>query len=169
MAKPLVGIVMGSDSDLSIMQEAKKMLDEFGIPTVTTVASAHRTPARAHEFASTAAERGLKVIIAGAGGAAHLAGVIAANTTIPVIGVPIDSSTLQGMDALLSTAQMPGGIPVATMAIGKAGAKNAGILAAQIIGTFDEEVAKKLVRFKEKMVEEVEQKAKAVEGLMNLF
>jgi len=169
MAKPLVGIVMGSDSDLSIMQEAKKMLDEFGIPTVTTVASAHRTPARAHEFASTAAERGLKVIIAGAGGAAHLAGVIAANTTLPVIGVPIDSSTLQGMDALLSTAQMPGGIPVATMAIGKAGAKNAGILAAQIIGTFDEEVAKKLVRFKEKMVEEVEQKAKAVEGLMNLF
>lgn len=169
MAKPLVGIVMGSDSDLSIMQEAKKMLDEFGIPTVTTVASAHRTPARAHEFASTAAERGLKVIIAGAGGAAHLAGVIAASTTLPVIGVPIDSSTLQGMDALLSTAQMPGGIPVATMAIGKAGAKNAGILAAQIVGTFDEEVAKKLVRFKEKMVEEVEQKAKAVEGLMNLF
>jgi len=160
---------MGSDSDLSIMQEAKKMLDEFGIPTVTTVASAHRTPARAHEFASTAVERGLKVIIAGAGGAAHLAGVIAANTTLPVIGVPIDSSSLQGMDALLSTAQMPGGIPVATVAIGKAGAKNAGILAAQIIGTFDEEVAKKLVRFKEKMVEEVEQKAKAVEGLMNLF
>jgi phosphoribosylamine--glycine ligase len=169
MAKPLVGIVMGSDSDLAIMQEAKKMLDEFGIPNVTTVASAHRTPARAHRFASTAVERGLKVIIAGAGGAAHLAGVIAANTTLPVIGVPIDSSTLQGMDSLLSTAQMPGGIPVATMAIGKAGAKNAGILAAQIIGTFDEEVAKKLVRFKEKMVEEVEQKAKAVEGLMNLF
>jgi phosphoribosylamine--glycine ligase len=169
MAKPLVGIVMGSDSDLSIMQEAKKMLDEFGIPTVTTVASAHRTPERAHVFATTAAERGLKVIIAGAGGAAHLAGVIAASTTLPVIGVPIDSSTLQGMDALLSTAQMPGGIPVATMAIGKAGAKNAGILAAQIIGTSDEEVAKKLVRFKEKMIEEVEQKAKAVEGLMNLF
>ena len=169
MAKPLVGIVMGSDSDLSIMQEAKKVLDEFKIPSVTTVASAHRTPDKAHEFAASAAEKGLKVIIAGAGAAAHLAGVLAASTTLPVIGVPIDSSPLNGMDALLSTAQMPGGIPVATMAIGKAGAKNAGILAAQIIGTSDEEVAKKLVDYKQQMADEVAQKAKAVENLMNLF
>jgi phosphoribosylamine--glycine ligase len=169
MGKALVGIVMGSDSDLSIMQEAKKALDEFGIPSVTTVASAHRTPEKAHAFASSARERGLKVIIAGAGGAAHLAGVIAAYTTLPVIGIPIDSSSLQGMDALLSTVQMPAGIPVATVAIGKAGAKNAGILAAQIIGTSDEEVAKKLAAYKDKLVEEVNQKAKAVEELMNLF
>jgi len=169
MATPLVGIVMGSDSDLAVMQEAKKILDEFKIPSVATVASAHRTPERAHAFASGAAARGLKVIIAGAGGAAHLAGVVAASTTLPVIGVPIDSSSLHGMDALLSTVQMPGGIPVATMAIGKAGAKNAGILAAQIIGTFDEEVAKKLVEYKKGMAEEVERKAKAVEGLLNLF
>ena len=169
MAKPLVGIVMGSDSDLPIMQEAKKVLDEFKIPSVTTVASAHRTPGKAHDFAANAAGNGLKVIIAGAGAAAHLAGVLAASTTLPVIGVPIDSSPLNGMDALLSTAQMPGGIPVATMAIGKAGAKNAGILAAQIIGTSDEEVAKKLVDYKQQMADEVAQKAKAVENLMNLF
>lgn len=169
MGKALVGIVMGSDSDLAVMQEAKKVLDEFGIPSVTTVASAHRTPEKAHEFAKGAKERGLKVVIAGAGGAAHLAGVLAAYTTLPVIGVPIDSSSLHGMDALLSTVQMPAGIPVATMAIGKAGAKNAGILAAQIIGASDDLVAGKLSAFKEKMVEDVRQKAKAVEELMNLF
>ncbi|MGA2191782.1 MAG: 5-(carboxyamino)imidazole ribonucleotide mutase [Nitrospirota bacterium] len=169
MAKPLVGIVMGSDSDLPVMQEAKKVLDELGIPSVATVASAHRTPDKAHEFAAGAAGRGIKVIIAGAGGAAHLAGAVAAYTTLPVIGVPIDSPPLGGLDALLSTVQMPGGIPVATMAIGKAGAKNAGLLAAQIIGAFDEEMAKKLVRYKERMVEEVQQKAKSVEGIMNLF
>ncbi|HEY6010200.1 MAG TPA: AIR carboxylase family protein, partial [Nitrospirota bacterium] len=124
-----------------------------------------RTPERAHLFATTAAERGLKVIIAGAGGAAHLAGVIAANTTLPVIGVPIDSSTLQGIDALLSTAQMPGGIPVATMAIGKAGAKNAGIFAAQIIGTADVKVANRLKVFKVEMERDVEEKGKRLLAL----
>ncbi len=168
MAQPLVGIVMGSDSDLSIMQEAKRVLDDLKIPSVTTVASAHRTPEKAHKFASEAREKGLKVIIAGAGGAAHLAGVMAANTTLPVIGVPIES-TLNGLDSLLSTVQMPGGVPVAAMAIGKAGAKNAGLLAAQIIGAFDEDVARKLSDYKKNMAEEVQRKAKAVEELMNLF
>ena len=168
MAQPLVGIVMGSDSDLSIMQEAKKVLDGLKIPSVTTVASAHRTPEKAHKFASEAREKGLKVIIAGAGGAAHLAGVMAANTTLPVIGVPIES-TLNGLDSLLSTVQMPGGVPVAAMAIGKAGAKNAGLLAAQIIGAFDDDVARKLMDYKKNMAEEVQRKAKAVEELMNLF
>jgi len=163
MKKPLVGIVMGSDSDLAVMEEAKKALEGFGIPCEMTVASAHRTPARAHEYTTSARARGLKVIIAGAGGAAHLAGVLAAGTTLPVIGVPVESSSLNGLDSLLSTVQMPGGIPVATMAIGKAGAKNAGILAAQIIGVSDSKVAAKLAAFKDKMVKEVEEKAKKVE------
>jgi len=162
MKKPLVGIVMGSDSDLPVMEEAKKVLDGFGIPCEMTVASAHRTPKRAHEYTTTAKERGLKVIIAGAGGAAHLAGVLAAGTTLPVIGVPVESSSLKGLDSLLSTVQMPGGIPVATMAIGKAGAKNAGILAAQIIGLSDKKVEAKLAEFKESMVKEVEDKARKV-------
>ncbi len=168
MAQPMVGIVMGSDSDLSVMQEAKRVLDELKIPSVTTVASAHRTPEKANKFAEEAREKGLKVIIAGAGGAAHLAGVIAAHTTLPVIGVPIESA-LNGLDSLLSTVQMPGGVPVAAMAIGRAGAKNAGILAAQIIGAFDGEVARKLSDYKNNMAEEVQRKAKAVEELMNLF
>jgi phosphoribosylamine--glycine ligase len=165
MKKPLVGIVMGSDSDLPVMQEAKKILDGFGIPCEMTVASAHRTPERAHEYSATAIKRGLKVVIAGAGGAAHLAGVLAASTTLPVIGVPIDSSSLKGLDALLATVQMPGGIPVAAMAVGKAGAKNAGILAAQIIGLSDKDVGRKLALYKKKMAREVEQKAKVVEAL----
>ncbi len=168
MAQPLVGIVMGSDSDLSIMQEAKKVLDELKIPSVTTVASAHRTPEKVNKFAEEARAKGLKVIIAGAGGAAHLAGVIAAHTTLPVIGVPIES-TLNGLDSLLSTVQMPGGVPVAAMAIGKAGAKNAGLFAAEIIGAFDEDIARKLSDYKKNMAEEVQRKAKAVEELMNLF
>ncbi|MBI5189801.1 MAG: 5-(carboxyamino)imidazole ribonucleotide mutase [Nitrospirae bacterium] len=165
MSKPLVGIIMGSDSDAPIMMEAKKALEGFGIKSEMTVASAHRTPERAHTFASTARERGLMVIIAGAGAAAHLAGVMAASTTLPVIGVPIDSSALKGLDALLATVQMPGGIPVATMAIGKAGAKNAGILAAQIISLKDAKVARKLDEFKLRMAREVEEKAKAVEAM----
>jgi phosphoribosylaminoimidazole carboxylase PurE protein len=155
---------MGSDSDLQVMQEAKKMLEGFGVPCEMTVASAHRSPARAHEYAATARKRGLKVIIAGAGGAAHLAGVLAAGTTLPVIGVPIDSSSLKGLDALLSTVQMPGGVPVAAMAIGKAGAVNAGILAAEIIGAFDKDVEKKLAAHRAKMASDVEKKAKAVEA-----
>src|SRR5205823_14814092 len=143
MSKPLVAIVMGSDSDLEIMREAAKSLDDFGIAWEMDVTSAHRSPDRSAEFARTAAARGVKVIIAGAGGAAHLAGVIAAHTTLPVIGVPI-TSVLNGLDSLLSTVQMPAGIPVATVAIGKAGATNAGILAAQIIARADASLAQKL-------------------------
>ncbi|MDH4163044.1 MAG: 5-(carboxyamino)imidazole ribonucleotide mutase [Nitrospirota bacterium] len=160
MAKPLVGILMGSDSDLPIMQEAGAMLREFGIEYEMTIASAHRTPKKVLEYSQTAERRGLKVLIAGAGWAAHLAGFIASQTTLPVIGVPIDSSALKGMDALLSTVQMPGGIPVATMSIGKGGAKNAGIFAAQIIGTADVKVANRLKVFKVEMEREVEEKAK---------
>ena len=160
MAKPLVGILMGSDSDLPVMQEAAAMLQEFGIEHEMTIASAHRTPKRVLEYSQNAEKRGLKVIIAGAGWAAHLAGVIASQTTLPVIGVPIDSSALKGLDALLSTVQMPGGIPVATMSIGKGGARNAGIFAAQIIGTTDVKVANRLKVFKVEMEREVEEKAK---------
>ncbi len=131
--KPKVLIIMGSDSDLPIMEEAEKVLKKFKIPYDTTVASAHRSPKRTVKLTTEAEKKGIEVIIAGAGSAAHLAGVIAAHTILPVIGVPIDSSPLKGIDALFSTVQMPPGIPVATMAIGKAGAKNAAILAAQIL------------------------------------
>jgi len=156
----MIGIVMGSDSDLPVMQACADQLKKFGIPFEMTVASAHRTPERAARFADTARDRGLKVIIAAAGMAAHLAGVLAAHTTLPVIGVPIDASSLNGLDALLSTVQMPPGIPVATMGIGKAGAKNAAILAAQIIGVTDNEMAGRLADFKKEMAAQVEEKAK---------
>ena len=156
---PLVGIVMGSDSDLPVMEEAAAMLKKFGIPFEMTVASAHRSPQRAMEFAGEARNRGVRVIIAGAGHAAHLAGVLAAHTSLPVIGVPIDSSSLQGLDALLSTVQMPPGIPVATMALGKPGARNAGILAAQMLALEDAELAGRIDRFKKDMASEVERKA----------
>ena len=164
MSKPLVSIVMGSDSDLEIMREAAKALDEFGIPYEIDVTSAHRSPDRTAEFARHAAENGIRVIIAGAGGAAHLAGVIAAHTTLPVIGVPIPSTTLQGMDSLLATVQMPAGIPVATVAIGKPGATNAGILAAQMIALADTSVAKKLEAYKEKLAMGVEEKSRKLRG-----
>jgi phosphoribosylamine--glycine ligase len=160
-----VGIVMGSDSDLDIMQEAAAVLKKFQIPYEMTVASAHRSPQRAGDFAVSAMNKGMKVIIAGAGHAAHLAGVLAAHTTLPVIGVPIDSSCLQGLDALLATVQMPPGIPVATMAIGKPGARNAGILAAQIIATSEVGLAEKLEKFKKEMALQVEKKAKRIESL----
>ena len=160
---PQVGIVMGSDSDLDIMKEAAAILNKFQIPYHMTVASAHRSPQRAADFAGSAQKKGLKVIIAGAGHAAHLAGVLAAHTQLPVIGVPIDSSCLQGLDALLATVQMPPGIPVATMAIGKSGARNAGILAAQIIAIADPELSQKLENFKKEMARQVEKKAEAVE------
>jgi phosphoribosylaminoimidazole carboxylase PurE protein len=153
---------MGSDSDLPIMQEAVAMLREFGIDYEVTIASAHRTPKKVHEYAQSAERRGLKVIIAGAGWAAHLAGVIASQTTLPVIGVPIDSSALKGIDALLSTVQMPGGVPVAAMSLGKAGAKNAGIYAAQIIATHDIKIANRLKVYKVEMEREVEEKAKRI-------
>jgi len=161
---PQVGIVMGSDSDLDIMKETAAILKKFQIPYEMTVASAHRSPQRAADFAGSALDRGLKVIVAGAGHAAHLAGVLAAHTRLPVIGVPIDSSCLQGLDALLATVQMPPGIPVATMAIGKSGARNAGILAAQIIATSDLELGQRLENFKQEMALQVEKKAKAVEA-----
>ncbi|MBZ5526164.1 MAG: 5-(carboxyamino)imidazole ribonucleotide mutase [Acidobacteriia bacterium] len=156
---PQVAIVMGSDSDLEIMNEAGKALEGFGIPYEIDVSSAHRSPARTSEFARTAASRGIKVIIAGAGGAAHLAGVIAAESILPVIGVPIPS-VLNGLDSLLSIVQMPAGIPVATVAIGKAGATNAGVLAAQIIALSDSRIAAKLKEHKEKLAKGVEEKSK---------
>lgn len=162
--EPQVGIVMGSDSDLDVMQAAADILKQFGIAYEMTVASAHRTPERAMRFASGAYARGIRVIIAGAGHAAHLAGVLAAHTTLPVIGVPIDSSCLQGMDALLSTVQMPPGIPVATVSIGKSGAKNAGILAAQILATSNSALVDRLQAFKQEMAAQVEKKARAVEN-----
>ena len=156
--KPQVAIVMGSDSDLEIMSEAGKALEGFGIAYEIDVTSAHRAPRKTGDFARSAAGRGIKVIIAGAGGAAHLAGVIAAESTLPVIGVPIPS-VLNGLDSLLSTVQMPAGIPVATVAIGKAGATNAGILAAQIIALGDSAIAEKMKAHKEKLAKGVEEKS----------
>lgn len=160
MSKPLVSIVMGSDSDLKIMREAAKTLEEFGIAYEIDVTSAHRSPDRTAEYARKAAGRGIRVIIAGAGGAAHLGGVIAAHTTLPVIGVPIPSTSLNGLDSLLATVQMPAGIPVATVAIGPAGATNAGILAAQILGLSSAAVARKLDAHKEKLANSVEKKSR---------
>src|ERR1700691_3689416 len=154
----LVGIVMGSDTDFPVMSEAGKMLAKFGIPYEMEVLSAHRTPARAHEYATTAAARGLKVVIAAAGAAAHLAGVMAASTTLPVIGVPMGTSSLNGLDALLATVQMPGGIPVATMAIDRAGAVNAAVFAAEILGLSDPDIARKLVEHKEELARSVTEK-----------
>ncbi|HUA01905.1 MAG TPA: 5-(carboxyamino)imidazole ribonucleotide mutase [Candidatus Aquilonibacter sp.] len=156
--KVAVGIVMGSDSDFPMMSECAKTLEKFGIPYELEVLSAHRTPARAHEYATTALGRGLKIIVAAAGAAAHLAGVMAANTTLPVIGVPMATSTLNGLDALLSTVQMPGGIPVATMAIDKAGAANAAIFAAEILALSDPEIARRLVAHKEDLERGVAEK-----------
>lgn len=164
MSNSIVSIVMGSDSDLEIMREAGKALDDFGIVYEMDVTSAHRSPDRTADFARKAASRGIQVIIAGAGGAAHLAGVIAAHTTLPVIGVPIPSTSLNGMDSLLATVQMPAGIPVATVAIGKPGATNAGILAAQILGLADKSVAKKLDDYKVKLASGVEQKSQKLKS-----
>src|ERR1700724_4056665 len=160
MSQPLVSIVMGSDSDLEIMREAGKALEEFGIAYEIDVTSAHRSPERTADFARKAIARGIRVIIAGAGGAAHLAGVIAAHTTVPVIGVPIPSTSLQGMDSLLATVQMPAGIPVATVAIGKPGATNAGILAAQILAVSSEPLARKLGEHKKKLANSVDEKSR---------
>jgi 5-(carboxyamino)imidazole ribonucleotide mutase len=164
MSKPLVSIVMGSDSDLEIMREAGKSLEELGVAYEIDVTSAHRSPDRTAEYAKQAAGRGIRVIIAGAGGAAHLAGVIAAHTTLPVIGVPIAATPLNGMDSLLAIVQMPAGIPVATVAIGKAGATNAGILAAQIIALADAGVAKKMTAHKEKLAKGVEEKSQKLKA-----
>ena len=160
--KPLVGIVMGSDTDLPVMTETARTLMKFGIPFEVEVTSAHRSPTRTSEYARTAIQRGLKVIIVGAGGASHLAGVIAAETTLPVIGVPMATTTLAGLDALLSTVQMPGGVPVACTAIGKPGAINAAIFAAQIIGVADVKLAEKLVEHKEQLARSVAEKSERV-------
>jgi phosphoribosylaminoimidazole carboxylase PurE protein len=161
--KPLVSIVMGSDSDLEIMNEAAKALELFDVPYEIDISSAHRSPARTSEFSRKAAARGIRVIIAGAGGAAHLAGVIAAETILPVIAVPIAATSLGGLDALLAMVQMPAGIPVATVAIGKAGATNAGILATQIIATADPALAEKLAGYKEKLARGVEEKSRKLQ------
>jgi 5-(carboxyamino)imidazole ribonucleotide mutase len=153
-SKPVVAIIMGSKSDWETMRHAAEMLDDLGVPNEARVLSAHRTPEATADFARKAAERGLRVIIAGAGGAAHLAGVIAAHTWLPVLGVPIQSK-LQGLDSLLSTAQMPGGIPVGTLAIGEAGAKNAALLASAILATSDKTIRQKLEAFRRKQSEAV--------------
>ena len=153
---PQVLILMGSDSDAPVMQAAVDTLNEFGITSEMTVASAHRSPERVLRLVSEAPARGVKVFVVGAGAAAHLGGVVAAHTILPVIGVPIDSSALKGMDALLSTVQMPPGVPVATVSIGKPGATNAGVLAAQILGVADQAMAKKLVDYKKKLADKVE-------------
>src|SRR6202451_2641347 len=157
-ASPLVGILMGSDTDLPVMVEVSKTLEKFGIAYEMEVCSAHRSPARTHEYASAAAGRGIKVLIVGAGGAAHLAGVVASVTSLPVIGVPLATTPLNGMDSLLAIVQMPAGIPVATMAIDKAGATNAAILAAQILGTSDPKMAERLKGHKEDLARSVQEK-----------
>ena len=163
MSKPLVGIIMGSDSDLPVMKEAAKICEHFGIEYEVTVVSAHRTPERLFKDSKEADKRGIRVIIAGAGGAAHLPGMVASITPLPVIGVPVKTSSLDGMDSLLSIVQMPGGVPVATVAINNA--KNAGILAVQILGVKDDELREKIEKYKNEMTEEVEKKAQKLEEI----
>jgi phosphoribosylaminoimidazole carboxylase PurE protein len=155
MTKPQVAILMGSDSDLEIFQESAKVLKDFGVPFEMRVLSAHRTPGPAAEFVAKATQEGVKVFIAGAGGAAHLAGAVAAHTTRPVIGVPMPTPLAGGLDSLLSTVQMPGGVPVATVAVGIAGGKNAGLLAVQILALGDDRLSKALADYKVKMQDEV--------------
>ncbi|MFZ4858561.1 MAG: 5-(carboxyamino)imidazole ribonucleotide mutase [Desulfuromonadaceae bacterium] len=161
---PRVLMMMGSDTDLPVMQEAADILKKFAVPYEMRIASAHRSPARAMALASEAAGRGVKVIITGAGMAAHLAGVVAAHTILPVIGVPMPGGALNGVDALYATVQMPGGIPVATMAIGKAGAKNAGLFAIQILALSDSSFTESLTRYREAMDKELEQKDAALQA-----
>jgi phosphoribosylaminoimidazole carboxylase PurE protein len=163
--KPVVGIIMGSDSDLNVMQEAVKVLKQFEVAFEIGVYSAHRSPHRTLEYVKSARDRGLKLIIAGAGSSAHLAGVTAAETTLPVIGVPIDSSPLSGFDSLLSTVQMPPGVPVGTMGVGKSGATNAGFFAVQILALADEKLARKLGEYKVQLEKTVAEKSKKVQEL----
>jgi len=160
--KPVVGIIMGSDSDLKVMQEAAIILKQFEVPYEIGVYSAHRSPHRTAEYVKSARQRGLKLIIAGAGSAAHLAGVTAADTPLPVIGVPIDSSPLSGLDSLLSTVQMPPGVPVATMGVGKSGATNAGIFAVQVLALQDEKLMNHLVEYKEQLEKSIAEKSRKV-------
>jgi len=161
--KPLVGIMMGSDNDYDIMVESAKVLKQFDVPFEMIVSSAHRTPERTVEYVRSAEERGLKVLIAGAGAAAHLAGVVAAETMLPVIAVPIDATSMRGLDALLAMVQMPAGIPVATMAIGAAGSRNAGIFAARFLATEDKALNARLVEFKRDMAAGVVKKSDRVQ------
>jgi len=161
--KPLVGILMGSDNDYSVMVEAAKVLKHFKVPFEMVVSSAHRTPERTASYVREARGRGIKILIAGAGAAAHLAGVVAAETTLPVIAVPIDATPLRGLDALLAMVQMPAGIPVATMAIGPAGARNAGIFAVQILAAEDVALTSQLVEFKQEMASGVVKKSVQVQ------
>ena len=165
MKKAVVGIVLGSDSDLPPMKESTKMLERFKIPYEMTISSAHRSPKRTLDYAKRAERRGLKVLIVGAGGAAHLAGVIAAHTTLPVIGVPMHTGALKGRDSLYSTVQMPKGVPVATMAIGKSGAINAAIMAVEILALSNAQIRKELKRFKADLAKDVEKKGKRLERL----
>jgi len=160
--KPVVGIIMGSDSDLQVMREAAIILKQFEIPYEIGVYSAHRSPHRTAEYVKSARQRGLKLIIAGAGSSAHLAGVTAADTPLPVIGVPIDSSPLSGLDSLLSTVQMPPGVPVATMGVGKSGATNAGLFAVQILALQNEKLMNRLVEYKEQLEKSVAEKSRKV-------
>ncbi len=167
MKNILVGILMGSDSDFGVMKGAADVLQQFGIPFEVEVTSAHRSPVRTREYVGQATRRGLKVLIVGAGGAAHLAGVVAAETVLPVIGVPINSSPLHGFDSLFSTVQMPSGVPVATMAVGEAGAKNAGILAAQILALTDEDLRRKLAKHKARLAEDVRTKSSKLKAAVH--
>ena len=153
--QPLVGLIMGSKSDWPTMEHAADMLDKLGVPYETRVVSAHRTPDLLFDYAKTAADRGLKVIIGGAGGAAHLPGMVASQTSLPVLGVPVQSKALNGLDSLLSIVQMPGGIAIGTLAIGKAGATNAGLLAAQIVGTFDDKVRQAVEDFRKNQTQTI--------------
>jgi 5-(carboxyamino)imidazole ribonucleotide mutase len=161
MKKALVGIIMGSDSDLPVMKEAKEVLDSFGVPNEITIVSAHRTTKRMVDYATSAKKRGIEIIIAGAGGAAHLPGMVASLTSLPVIGIPIKTKSLGGLDSLLSIAQMPPGVPVATMAIN--GARNAGILACQILGTKDSDIARRVERYKRELGKGVLKKVRRLE------
>ncbi len=165
--QPQVLIIVGSDSDLPIVSETEKILDQLGISYLTTISSAHRSPERTRRCVKDAEENGIKVIIAGAGGAAHLPGVIAAETILPVIGIPINSSPLMGIDSLLSIVQMPSGVPVAAMAIDRAGAKNAAVFAAQILAIGSREIEKSLLKYKEGLSRDVEEKAKGLHGKDN--
>ena len=160
---PIVGVIMGSQSDWDTMRHAVEMLQQFEVPYKAEVVSAHRTPERLVEYAKTASERGLKVIIAGAGGAAHLPGMVASLTTLPVLGVPVKSRTLNGLDSLLSIVQMPGGVPVGTLAIGDSGAKNAALLAIRILSTSDDELKGQLEKFQQEQTETVLETAQSLE------
>lgn len=166
-SKPLVGILMGSDSDAGIMGEVARVLKDFGVAHEMIIASAHRSPKRTMLYATSAEKRGLKILVCGAGHAAHLAGVVAAHTILPVIGVPIDSSCLKGLDSILSTVQMPGGIPVATMAIGKGGAMNAGLFAVEILALSDSNLRKKITDYRKHLEKQVEEKDKKLQKSLN--